>query len=117
MTTTPESGTPQNSHTANYVATPERGVEEIVKSLPEAVRLFLAEESARQYLEGVEKGKQELQKARQEGYGLAVKHLKEAYSANGTTTVPEAIEWLEDNAKYHSELDQDVSITSEDKKD
>lgn len=49
----------------------------------------------------------QLQKARQEGYGLAVKHLKEAYSANGATTVPEAIEWLEDNARlYHSELDQ-----------
>ena len=51
---------------------------------------------------------QELQKARVENYALAVKHLKEAYESNGATTVPEAIEWLEDNVRlYQSELDQD----------
>ena len=60
----------------------------------------------------------QLQKAHLRGYRLAVKHLKEAYTANGATTVPEAIEWLEDNLRlYRDELDQDVSITSEDKQD
>jgi ABC-type multidrug transport system ATPase subunit len=50
---------------------------------------------------------QELQKARVENYALAVKHLKEVYESNGATTVPEVIEWLEDNVRlYQSELDQ-----------
>lgn len=33
------------------------------------------------------------------GYRMAVRHLKEAYKHNGATTVPEAIDWLEDNAR------------------
>lgn len=57
---------------------------------------------------------QELQKARTEGYALAVKHLAEAYQQNGATTVPSALEWLEDNIKYQSELDQP---TASDKRD
>ena len=41
-----------------------------------------------------------MQRAYEAGYKLAVEHLKEAYTHNATTTVPEAIEWLEDNSKY-----------------
>ena len=35
----------------------------------------------------------------QTGYKLAVDHLKEAYKHNATTTIPEAIEWLNSNAE------------------
>lgn len=45
----------------------------------------------------------EVAEAREEmvghGYRMAVRHLKEAYKHNGATTVPEAIDWLEDNAR------------------
>lgn len=34
-----------------------------------------------------------------DGYKLAVKHLKEAYKQNDRTTTIEAIEWLADNAR------------------
>ena len=42
-----------------------------------------------------------------DGYKLAVKHLEEAYQANATTTVPETIEWLKDNARLYHQIDSD----------
>lgn len=51
--------------------------------------------------------KERVGKAVNDGYKLAVKHLEEAYQANATTTVPEIIEWLRDNARLSHQIDND----------
>ena len=51
--------------------------------------------------------KERVRKAVNDGYKLAVKHLEEAYQANATTTVPEIIEWLRDNARLSHQIDND----------